>query len=287
MENSPITDISRSLFLYLSHQCEQKYKGYSNHSGYYYPVVDPELPNLNIYALPFKGMVDDFSVSGATIPTGVFVGGNFTLKGQSGLIAIDYTNSRAIFSGGSAYQNLNISGGYAIKDFRIYPTTKSNEELIYETSYELNPSYSKPLSGINKDALVVPGIFITTTNFSNKTNSFGGLVDSIINFHLVIISDSKDSLDNIGFCLMDEKYANFPIVSKTPLNYYGDYKASLSGKYNYLSYVGSPTSVGLAYICEADFYKLTNKDFSIKYSDLRVGMVEMQVKVLRVPNHGL
>lgn len=283
---SPVNDLYYSFIQYIDHQICQKGQGFVNKSGYYYKVVDQELPNNAIYALPYKSMVYDSSISGATIPTGVWVNNVFCQKGTSGL-KIDYLNSRAIFSGGAAYNNLSVSGGYAIKDFNIYSTTKSDQELVFETKYELNPSYNRGLSGINKDALVVPGIFLNVTNFTNKTNSFGGLCDFVVNLHGLIISDSKDMLDSVGNLLVDEKYANFPVVSKTPLNYYGDYKSSLSGTFNYLSYVSAPTSSGLAYIAEADFYKLSNKDFSDKYPDLKCALCDFKIILLRMPNHGL
>lgn len=279
MIKSPINDLYYSTILYLQHQIEQKGLAYTNNSSRFYKVVDKELPNNSIYASPFKQFIYDYGVSGAIIPSGVYINNAFCPRGQSG-VKIDYLNGRIILSGGPAFNNLNISGSYAIKDFNIYPTTHSDEQLIFETKYQLNPSYNRGLSGIAKDALVVPGIFISTLNFENTPNSFGGLCNFKVNIHMLIISDSKDQLDAVGNILADEKYSNYPIVDKTPLNFYGDFK---SGNYNYLNYVNL-TGQPLAYIADAMFYKLTNKDFSDRYVDLHCGFVDMQIEWLRVPN---
>lgn len=276
-------DLYYSFCLYLDHQILQRGSGFSNHSSLMYPQVDPALPNKTIYASPFKQWNYDTSISGSNVPTGVYVNGIFCNKDVSGL-KIDYMNGRVIFSGGSQYQNLTVSGNYSVKDYNIYPTTKSNEELIYETKYELRPSYHKTLSGINNRALVVPGIFITHMNSTNELFEFGGLSETTVNIHCVILSDSVDQLNSVGSIIADQKLSYFPVLTKTPLNYYGDFK---SGNYNYLEYIGNPTSDGLAFISDADFYKLSDKKFSDNYPDLRFGMADLEVKLIRVPNRSI
>lgn len=284
MINSSVNDLYYSFFLYLQHQLEQKGRGFTNYSGVFYKTEDKELSNKNVYNLPFKSLVYDHSVSGATIPTGLYVNSNLVNKGVSGLQYIDYINGRAIFSGGSTYSNLQVSGSFAIKDFNIWPTTKSDEELVFETKYQVNPSYSKSLSGISKDALVVPAIFMTNLNSENESYCFGGLNEQTINIHCLIISDSKDQLDAAGGLLIDERYSSFPVISKTPLNYYGDYK---SGNYNYLSYIGPPGNQNLAFIDDISFYRLSSKEFSDRYPDLKAGFLDVHVKNLRMPNRSI
>jgi len=83
---------------------------------------------------------------------------------------------------------------------------------------------------------------------------------------------------------MDQKSSYFPVLSKTPLNYYGDFK---SGNYNYLEYIGNPVSPGLAYIADADFYKISDKNFSDKYPDLKFGMSDLEIKLMRLPNKSI
>jgi len=282
MITSPINDLYYSFGLFIDHQIAQKGHAFQNVSSLFYKVNDPELPGFSVYAAPFKQPISDFSISGAQIPTGVYVNGNFCNKGQSGLI-FDYLNNRAIFSGGN--NNLIVSGNYSIKDFNVYLTTTTDEELIYETAFQIQASYAKPLSGLSKYDLTVPGIFITNSNFTNESYSLGGLIESTINIHCIILSNSKDQLDAVGCLLADEKYSSFPIMGSgfIPYNYYGDYRTAL-GNYNYLNYV-SQFSNNLAYIADADFYKLSNRDFSNRYPDLRAAFADFQIKYVRFPNH--
>lgn len=284
MITSTLNDIYYSFGLFVDHQILQKGHAFTNYSSLFYNSPDPELPNNSIYSAPFKQLVYDFSISGANIPTGIYVNGIFKPKGTNGL-QIDYLNSRAIFNGGN--NGKIISGNYAIKDFNIYLTTNTQEELIYETAFQLRPSYVKPLSGIDKSSLTVPGVFIVNSNFKNETYAFGGLMESSMSIHCILLADSKDQLDALGCLLVDEKYSCFPVVpiSKTPLNYYGDFKTGL-GNYNYLSYVNQFPN-NLAYIAEADFYKLSNRDFSNRYPDLRAAFADFTIKYVRLPNKSI
>lgn len=282
MLSSPLNDLYYSFCSFVDHQICQRGQAYTNFSSQYYNINDPVFPNLSVYSAPFKQIIFDTSISGANIPTGLYVNGNFTNKGVSGL-TIDYLNNRAILSGG--HNGAVISGNYAVKSYNIYPTTKSDEELIYETAFELRPSFVKPLTGISPLSLTVPGIFIVNSNFSNETYSFGGLVESTMNIHCILLSDSKDQLDALGSLLVDEKYSSFPVFSSnfTPLNFYGDYKTGL-GPYNYLNYVNQ-FSENLGYIADADFYKLSNRDFSNRYPDLRAAFCDFSIKYVRMPNN--
>lgn len=274
-----------SFCLYLEHQIEQRGSGFSNHSSLLYPQISPELPsnNYTVYASPFKQWIYDYSVSGANIPSGVYINNNFCPKGVSGL-KIDYLNGRVILSGGSQFQNLNISGNYSVKNFNIYPTTKSDEELIYSTKYQINPSYVVPLSGVDKDALPVPAVFVSSSNFTNELFQFGGTMETTINIHCVILSKGRDQLNIVGGIISDLKLNCFPVLNKTPLNYFGDFK---SGNYNYIDYIGDPGSQNLAYIEDCDYYRLTDKDFANRYPDLKCGMADVTIKYIRQINRNI
>lgn len=286
MISSPVNNLYYSAALYLMHQVEQRGQAYDNHSSLLYPQVDPALPNHTVYASPFKQWVYDMSISGSNVPTGLYVNNIFCNKGVSGL-KIDYLNGRAIFSGGSTYSNLQVSGAYSVKNFNWYPTSRSDEELVFETKFELNPSYQRVLSGIDKNALVVPGIFITNVNSTNEPFQFGGTVETCINLHCLIIADSVDQLNAVGNLLIDQKLCNFPVVgeSNLPLNYYGDFKTGL-GNYNYLTLAAQfPNNQG--FIEDVDFYKMTNKDFGNRYPDLKCGMADFSIKQIRQLNHSI
>lgn len=282
IKSTPINDLYYSFGMFIDRQVCQRGAAFTNVSSLYYNVSDPELPNLSVYAAPFKQSISDYSISGANIPTGVYVNGNLAGRGQSGLINFDFLNNRVIFSGGM--NNYTVSGNYSVKDFNVYLSTSSDEELIYETAFQIQASYAKPLSGLSKYSLTVPGIFVVNSNMANNTYSFGGLVETTMNIHCIVLASSKDQLDAVGSLLIDEKYQMFPIIPPNylPYNYYGDYKTGL-GNYNYLTYVNQ-FNTNLGYISDTSFYKLSNRDFSNRYPDLRAAFADFQIKYLRFPN---
>ena len=276
--NSPITTAYYSLCSYLDHQILNKGQAYTNYGSLFYPIKDVELPNRSVYGAPFKQFVYDSSVSGAYVPSGVYINNNFIAKGTSGLM-IDHWNGRAILDSGN--YGLTVSGNYSVKDFNIYPSTKSDEQLLYETKYQINPSFNRQQGPLDKEQVSVPGLFITNSNFFNDGYSFGGLQETTINIHCLALAESKDALDVLGGLLVDEKFNYYNVVNQTPLNYFGDLK---SDPYNYTNYVNqNPTNI-LGYIADSDFYKISNRDFSNRYSDLRVGVCDLQVKLVRYTN---
>ena len=220
MNYSPVSDSYYSFVMFLENSILRKGQAYTNHGSLLYPMIDPALPNYSIYASPFTQWVYDNSISGANIPSGVYVNGNFVMRGQSGLAYLDYQHGRAIFSGG--YNNLNVSGNYAVKDYNVYPTTESDQTLLFETAYELRPSFNRALSGIDSKGVVAPCIFISNVNFTNQVYAFGGLNETICNFHCIMLADSKDSLDQLGSIIVDQKYNSFNVVNASttasPLN---------------------------------------------------------------------
>lgn len=276
IKNSPITDCYYSFCSYIEHQILNKGQAYTNYGSIFYPTKEVELPNYSVYGAPFKQFVYDSSVSGAYIPSGVYVNGNFTSKGTTGLM-IDHINGRAIFSGGN--NNFTVSGNYAVKDFNIYPTTKSDEQLLYETKYQINPSFNRQQGPLDKEHVSIPGIFIINSNFSNEPYAFGGLQETTIHIHCLILAESKDALDALGNIMIDEKYSYFNVISQTPLTYFGDLK---SDPFNYAGLTTSNTSPILGYISDADFYRISNREFTNRYTDLRVGLVDYSIKLVRM-----
>lgn len=283
MNYNSVNNIYYSFVQFLDNRILTKGSAYTNFSSLFYPMNDPALPGYSIYGSPFKQFVSDQSVSGANIPSGVYVNGNFCPKGTTGLY-VDYLNGRAIFSGDN--NNLTVSGNYAVKDYNIYPTTESDETLIFETAYHIQQSFNRPLSGVDSRSVVAPCIFISNVNFSNQVYAFGGLNETICNFHCVIMATSKDSLDALGNIIVDMKYNSYNVTNasttQSPYNYFGDYKSGVP--FNYFNQVISQPNPYLAYISSTDFYRLNSKDFSSKYPDLKCGFSDIQVKVVRANN---
>ena len=85
----------------------------------------------------FENVTGQFydSITGATIPTGLYVGDNLvnvSEGGSDGLFAINYNEGRAYFSGD---QSSDVTGSFAIKDFNVFLTNQPEDKILFETKY--------------------------------------------------------------------------------------------------------------------------------------------------------
>ena len=104
-------EVVSSFLLFLDHQLCSRGKAYTNYASYLYPAeknyLKPDRTNYYSYASPFKQFIFDQSlvyhqadgkVRAPNIPSGLYLGENFVLPGQDGLISIDYQMGQAHFS---------------------------------------------------------------------------------------------------------------------------------------------------------------------------------------------
>ena len=118
--------LTSSFLLYLDNTVLKRGEAYTNVSGSFYPVSGV-YSNYFTYAAPYKQIVSDASISGVNQMTGVYLNGNFIVPGQSGLVAINHYDGQLIFSSNKSGQAL--SGNYAIKDYNVYLTDKSEDYI--------------------------------------------------------------------------------------------------------------------------------------------------------------
>jgi hypothetical protein len=96
-----------SFYLWFDNFLLEKGEAYINETGVFYPTVDETRPGFSIYSSPYKQLVCDLGVSGATVMSGVYpISTNIELpRGASGL-KIDYLNGRV-------FANTEITGALA------------------------------------------------------------------------------------------------------------------------------------------------------------------------------
>jgi len=267
---SEINKVFDSFNLFLDHEILQKGQAYRNISSLFYQLDDDYFSNYSVYSAPFKQFVYDTSISGANIISGINT--PLFIEDKTSGINIDYWNGRVISSGAI---NIPISGNYSIKEFNLYPTEKSDEELLFETKYETN-TYYPPTGGLRADKVVAPCVFTNVTNMYNDAAEFGGADWTTIQIHALILADSKYKLDSIGNILIDTKYNNFCLVDGTPFNEFG----GLKYPFNYLNFITN--SYDMACIDDVDFYKLNDKEFTKRYNRIYVGFADFQIKLFRI-----
>jgi hypothetical protein len=275
MKRQILHDILSSFTLWFEHSLLDAGQAYTNNSGNFYYVTDDTFPTYTIFSAPFKQLVYDYSVSGAEVPSGIYVNNSFIPRSGSGLI-IDYNNGRVLFPSGSGDPSWNVSGNYSVKEFNIYRTTRSDEELIFNNKYMFNPPFPQVATGIAAGSVVAPAIFLKLVNMSNDPFEIGGMNESIINIRAIILSDKDFTIDGVGNIFTDTKFDNFVIIPKTPLNEFGDTKG---GYYNYNDWMtGYFAPNTIPYISDVNFSKLLTVGMRDIDPDLKVGFLDFQVK---------
>lgn len=272
-----IHDLNSSFVLWMEHILANKGDAYLNVNSLLYPINDDVFRNNAVYGSPYKQWVYDSSITGAIVPSGVFSNGHFIPRGQSGL-KLDFNNGRVMFSGGI---NIPVSGQFSAKDFSVYTTTQSDQELIFETRIDFASQFPQAASGIPSDKVVCPGIFVRIDAMQSEPFCFGGTYNNIVPVRAIVLSDSSYKLNGVGNLFLDQKENNFLVFSQTPINEFGDLK---TGYYSYNDYLNQYfDSSKLAYLQDIDFSLMTAVN-NTQNPDLRIGFLDFNVQLPRVPS---
>ena len=222
-----------SFLLYLDNKILTKGLAYTNYSGLLYKINSP-YSNLYAYATPFKQLVNDSSISGANIMTGLYLNGNFVNVGQSGLYSINHKEGIAYFTS-SLPTNTSVSGRYAIKDINLEITDQLEYKLIFDTKYIVKSKFNQVLSGLPSDTKTLPSIFLKVKNTDSKVIAFGGIQDNNITLRALVLADSEYLRLSVCNIMKSLSLHPFSLVNSTPFDYLGNY-TGLDYNYNNLSF---------------------------------------------------
>lgn len=216
-------------FYYWLNNTIQSEEAYTNKSSVLYPIEDTRFPSKYVYASPYRQWISDHSVSGAQIPSGVYVDGNFVETGVSGL-SIDYEQGRVLFDSEIAE---TISGFYSIPDFNVYNEYDDSATLLFENTFVDRPTSIEELTGLATDVKTIPAIYMIYEDSRNEPFAFGGEDNTKMSVRCVVMSKNKYHIQGVFSILRDQSKKHFPLLSSSdfPFNYYGDYKDS--ELYNY------------------------------------------------------
>ncbi len=222
-----------SFFLYLDHKILEKGSGFTNISANFYKLQST-ISGSTIYTAPYKQLMNDFSISGATQITGVYVNNVFTPVGSGNITAINHAQGAVYFSSPPSNGAI-ISGDVSVKDFNLYLTNQLEYKLLFETKYFSNSRYSQQLSGLQLDSKTSPAIFLKVKDSESKPGYFGGGKDDTTEIRAIIITDNE--YQKLGVCqiMRDLTQKPFNIVASTPFDYAGNY-TGLSYNYNNLNF---------------------------------------------------
>ena len=273
--------VMSSLLLYIDHYVCQNGEGFTNTNSYFYPVTQT-YSNLFNYAAPYKQLVADDSVTGATVMKSVYIdsGGSFELfnVGQSGVNAIDH-NDGIVQTSIQITGADRISGDFSVKDFNIYLTNKAEEQILFETKYKLKPKVSQTLSGLPPDTETYPAIFVKNISSRNTPGYYGGIDLTNIGVRAVILADSAYSLDAVCSILADRNKTMVKLIEeKLPFNAVGAYTGQA---YNYTGLAASVTS-GI-FIEDVSVSKNVGGEYAALNPNIYAAFVDFDLNEFRKP----
>tara|TARA_Y100000034_G_scaffold133111_1_gene197744 strand:- start:72 stop:938 length:867 start_codon:yes stop_codon:yes gene_type:complete len=225
--------IMSSMLLWFDNKLLTKGEAFQNTTGQFYSVLD-DYYGYNAYASSYSQIVADASVPGATIPMGLYAGNTLVNVGEGGgdgLYAIDYNNGRSYWSG---EQSSAVTGSFAIKDFNVFLTNQTEDEILFQSQYTNRNQISTVVpTGLEPDTKTYPVVYLKNDGSYNEPFAFGGQDNTIMNIRAIVVADSQFEVDAIGSIFRDERMTNIAIFEEAdmPFNSLGGYRDNV--QYNY------------------------------------------------------
>jgi hypothetical protein len=277
-----------SFFLYIDHQVLKKGQAYTVQEVNFNKAQDEFQVNGTTYYVfnsPYEQLVSD-----ASIPTGGFTGisinsGATINLNQSGFFGINYDEAQLYFTG-TNFSGAHIKATGCIKDFNVYLNNQTEEELLFETKFELRPKASDQVatssSFLLSKAVTYPAIFIRMESAEGEDFAFGGLDKMISNFRCLVLAENNYSLDACCSILKDLRKTEFSIIDSSALPF-SQFGAITGSAYNYDTQVANQTDKAL--IWSVSVSKISFSDTRIKLTNPQIcsALVDFEVYTFRNP----
>ena len=177
-----------SFYLWFDNYLQKYGEAYDNKTGIFYNMIDDRVDSTyNVYSSPYKQFIFDSGLHSGVVNSqgteGAIVLDRISgetddgaalefVRGTSGL-KIDYENGRVFFTGdenGNLPGNsLSLSGQFAVKDFNMYMTNQTEEDLVIESNFKTNDRFGNmETSGVAPYDQVLPAVFITSESINNE-----------------------------------------------------------------------------------------------------------------------
>ena len=250
--------VMSSMIFWFDNKLLNKGEAFTNHSSNFWPI-DTRYFGYYTYGAPFKQMVIDESIGGANIISGVYINGSFTEVGQNYLSGINASQGQLYFSQPIAGAPSSISGNYAVKDFNVYLTSETEEDLLFETQFQLQPKTYQNPTGLPSNVETYPAIYLKYQGGNNEPLAFGGLDKTNINVRAIVLSDNIFKLDAVTSIFRDTARSLVPLMydNEMPFNALG----SCAGDcFNYLELTANKQAdFEYLYIDNVNISKIDNR----------------------------
>jgi hypothetical protein len=278
-------EITTSFTLWLDNHLLKKGEAYQNKTSSLTYLEDARLgPGLNGFSSPYKQWVYDESIASAQIPDGATIDGALVLRndgsGADQQLIIDYQNGRVITT---APTSASISIDYSVKDFNIYVTNETEENLIIESKFDVNSRFKVEEIPIPPYAHAIPAIFINNTRNFNDPFSFGGQDQTMTDIRCVIMAENIYQLDGVLSIFNDSNKQCFAALGfeDYPVTEFGD-----APDFNYKTVSDARLAsnpAALHFIDRVDVSKLSDRITKKIDPNTFIGFVDFEVVTYRYP----
>ena len=282
-------ELMTSFLLWFDHEILQEGEAYSNKTGTLFTKSDSRLPSsFTPIQSNYKQWVNDSSITGEVNP--IIASPSSILSDGSQLDRsdhiYDYENGRVLHTGAGTASNA--TGTFAVKDFNIYLTNDTEDDLILENKFTLNSRYgTQSISGVEPYDQMVPAIFINHEYMKNEGFAFGGEDRSVSTVKAVVLAENEYQLDGALSIFVDSARKSFAKIpfSAHPSTEYGDSKLvwQLAGGYNYLLLKNQYLQSNPYFIDDVTVSKLSQRPQSSLPGDLKVGFIDFEISTTRFP----
>ena len=272
-----------SFVLWFDNFLLQQGEAYSNKTGQLYYMEDDRLPSSYVrYSSPYKQWVTDSSITGSTNPT---IPTSIMGSGRSDNFIFDFENGGIIHTGSSSIgSNQTITGTFAVKDFNVYVTNDTEEDLILEKKFKKNSRYGgSETTGIDPYDQATPAIFINNEVARNVPFAFGGEDQTRMTIKAVVLAENTYQLDGVLSIFADSRHKNINLIPFTghPATEYGDIDG---GSYNYTGLIDTyKDAEEPLYIEDVTVSKFSERAKKQNLGGLEVGFIDFEVYQNRYP----
>jgi len=277
-----------SFVLWFDNYLLTKGRAFTNTTGDFVHYSDERVPSVYTpFGSKYKQWVCDSSISGATIPSGVYVNGAFVGRAvgadnSTSAQILDFDNGRVLLSGVAT--GASVTGSYAAKEFNVYYSNETEEDLLIENRF-------RPQSKIGTDLefnypapydQVVPAAYVCNASFKNTPFAFGGMQKTTTNFNTIVVAENPYQVDGVLSLFADSANQSFVDVpfDDFPFTEYGDLK---SGLYDYEALKTRYANDNKYFIERVKTSKIADKPRKSLVNDLYIGFVDFDVSIMRYP----
>jgi hypothetical protein len=265
--------------LYLENRLLEKGQAFTNTTGTFYPNNQNEINGLIFSNSPYGQWVYDHAITGAIIPSSVYVNDIEINRGTSGL-SIDFLNGGAYHED---FGNSTVSGAFAYKDFNMYYKPENETQVLLREAFRSKDPLGV-LTGSNNLKINAPCIIVSSKNSSSEPLAFGGLDEVTYNLQALVLTDDYYNLDGALSIFRDlrENYFSVGDFEKIPWDSKGDLKDS---NYSYND-INAAFSGGYekAYINNVTINSTNHKNnMDDTFSEFNIGYAEFSIIAYRFP----